>query len=1210
MFYEAENEEILELLRQVRRAAAVEDAACETETDDAIPKTCLKRAPDTLTTTPSERAMMPRSTTDAPEHIFGAAGVAEETMRQHHRGMWMTSPLSTGTTPATGLQRASPYTSSTMNSCSQSVMNSIFSDPYNAGSGSHCIGVHGSLSATPTSISEKGQALVEKNSVYANTITSCYTTTQGAELQGTSTYHQTVTPQQQHLYRCLTTEFAAITPARRGLYTLSQSKPATQVSPDTATPLMTATATGAGLLYGDPSVMTPPQPQPRDDPFSFAEISHPGVVSPRQVVHGSTPRAAGEPLHQRNHYGTRVVAATGPGTTSAAEEPINVTSAVAYSTTSTSELKTALHDHRSVNTTASRELQPQPMMMRSPHLSVGVNGYPLPSTRPDSGATSTTQVGGINTNMPSQRARVPLFGSLTRTSISYTARPRGVGSERLDIFALPSPPRPGPHDDPHPKGPRNGEDPPQHMTAGDATVTGAGGRPDDVPMLATGLRQPHRIASAALPIGGSHKSRSKPDPATRGGGALLEKEMLTGGGRGGVFLRGAPEHPSPEPSCRSSTPTGVGSATHPSHKAAILLSSIASFKDNHSNSSGHGGLLARLQQQVLSPSADLHHPLPLNNDRATYDSLGRCGPQHTQSVSPMTVASCTTPPGLPRRPHTTMTSMAGAPDSGGNRRLLSHLKHRHSPPIGGPYHSTSGRQPHTPSPLGPPAHGAGGGSTASRHSPSLSPLVAMLYAPPSEGSTLEDVQASMAHKILSMCRDQLGCRQLQDVLDREAKAIYQQFCDHHNAHLGNPLVAQAFRTSLPIQRIVEALLPHMAQVISDSYGNFLFQKLFEVAPDAERVRYLTDSSLSRDLGEVACSPHGTFAVQRLIETLRNDAEERLVFDSLNRHLMLLLTDANGGHVLLKTMAYVRSRYLSQQRPPPTAATAAELTAITPKQAAMALIREKVAFLYNGLVQNLLTVCQHRQGCCVVQKCIDFFALVFPLPHPPAPGTPPTLGNDEDNCFAGIVQHLLRHVVPLATDPYGNYVITHVVEVCYAKGSIHLVDALASVMQGEVVRLCKDKFASNVVEHVLRYCNDRRIRYLCRALMKPASRSGSRSSAETPLLPLVDIALDPYGNYVVQTLLTVAPVTELLSNVADVQPSASEDPAEGSASNGEEGGMLPVLQRYLPVFRERNFGKKLETKLELALLRVAQHQEQRQAEVAGLEGVSRPRDELA
>ncbi|CBZ24629.1 hypothetical protein, unknown function [Leishmania mexicana MHOM/GT/2001/U1103] len=394
--------------------------------------------------------------------------------------------------------------------------------------------------------------------------------------------------------------------------------------------------------------------------------------------------------------------------------------------------------------------------------------------------------------------------------------------------------------------------------------------------------------------------------------------------------------------------------------------------------------------------------------------------------------------------------------------------------------------------------------------------------------------------------------------------------------------AEAFENSIPVRVVLQAIEPKLDAVMADGYGNFLLQKVFDMAPDAERQRLLRLPSLQHHLCEVACSPHGTFAVQRLVETVRNMEEERLVFVALERDLLRLLTNANGGHVLMKVMECIRRQYNALASGTSSATEPSSASMAAPGEGSTApsrrLLEERVATLFQAIQQHLLYVCQHKQGCCIVQKCLDFL-------HACAGLSPSSAGAGEQmDYFERMAALLLPHVQELSTHPFGNYVVTRLVDVCYARGSTATIDAVAAGMQRDLVQMCTNKFASNVIEHILRHCSERRIRLICQSLMVPithpsapamyaSASAAAATNAAIARLPLTTVVMDPYGNYVIQTLLTVAPVDELVSTRA------------------EGGGMLPVLQQLLPLLSSRNYGRKLETKTELALLRVEQHQQQ-------------------
>ncbi|KPI87525.1 hypothetical protein ABL78_3403 [Leptomonas seymouri] len=522
---------------------------------------------------------------------------------------------------------------------------------------------------------------------------------------------------------------------------------------------------------------------------------------------------------------------------------------------------------------------------------------------------------------------------------------------------------------------------------------------------------------------------------------------------------------------------------------------------------------------------------------------------------------------------------------------------------------------------------AGTGEAASGASAEAENFAAFSQMNLSASNTAGVPDVASASVILSMSHDQHGCRLLQAVLDAECESgdsteDTEEAAIRSTKGSADSLAgsgsnstssaeerrrrrrAKAFYRSTAVQVILRAIEPRLNAVMADGYGNFLLQKVFDMAPDAERQRLLRLPSLQHHLCEVACSPHGTFAVQRLVETVRNTEEERLVFVALERDLLRLLTNANGGHVLMKVMECIRRQYAALTTSPSENA-ASTLRGGPHSPSLRSLLQDRVDALFTAMQQNLLFVCQHKQGCCIVQKCLDFLNTCSGLSPTTVTAATATRsrkeGDDKDTAaqtqkqsmdyFERMSALLLPHAHGLSVNPFGNYVVTRLVDVCYARGTTNTIDAIATVMQSDLIRMCTNKFASNVMEHILRHCSERRIRSICQALMTksntsvmpPAMLSSSASAAQqvasispaVARLPLATVVMDSYGNYVVQTLLTVAPVDELVSTTS------------------AEGGMLPVLQQLLPLLSSRNFGRKLETKTELALLRVEQHQFQHQ-----------------
>ena len=176
------------------------------------------------------------------------------------------------------------------------------------------------------------------------------------------------------------------------------------------------------------------------------------------------------------------------------------------------------------------------------------------------------------------------------------------------------------------------------------------------------------------------------------------------------------------------------------------------------------------------------------------------------------------------------------------------------------------------------------------------------------------------------------------------------------------------------------------------------------------------------------------------------------------------------------------------------------------------------------------VATHRHGCCVLQRCID----AAPPPH-----------------RARIVAAVADASLILAQDPFGNYVVQYVLdggggersggggERAGARGGAAAAAAVARALSGHAPRLAQQKFASNVVERLLKL--DPGIAATSAgadAAAAGADAAGAEEAAAaaaaevqrlrdaivaelaaSPLLPR--LLADPYANYVVQSALATA-----------------------------------------------------------------------------------------
>lgn len=238
-------------------------------------------------------------------------------------------------------------------------------------------------------------------------------------------------------------------------------------------------------------------------------------------------------------------------------------------------------------------------------------------------------------------------------------------------------------------------------------------------------------------------------------------------------------------------------------------------------------------------------------------------------------------------------------------------------------------------------------------------------------------------KVYDTAKDQHGCRFLQRWLDTNC----------------NPEAVQV---------IMNEIIPHVAELMTDQYANFLLQKLFDIMPTD--VRHSVARVAAPKISSIAMTPHGTFSVQKMIETISSREEMELVREALSEDAVRLVKDAHGNHVIQKVLQ--RFRYADKQ------------------------------FIYDAVAKDCVAIAKNKQGCCVLQRCLEYASPIQKTT---------------------LVSHILSCCLDIVQDPFGNYVLQYVLEEKDSK----INDTIAIAFLPHVVHLCMNKFSSNVMEKVLR-----------------------------------------------------------------------------------------------------------------------------------------------
>lgn len=331
----------------------------------------------------------------------------------------------------------------------------------------------------------------------------------------------------------------------------------------------------------------------------------------------------------------------------------------------------------------------------------------------------------------------------------------------------------------------------------------------------------------------------------------------------------------------------------------------------------------------------------------------------------------------------------------------------------------------------------------------------------SNGITAENIRG----RVYETAKDQHGCRFLQRWLDSNYDGE-------------------------AVQVIMSEIIPHVAELMTDQYANFLVQKLFDIMP--HDIRYNVAQVAAPHIAHIALTPHGTFSVQKLIETIATREEMEIVREALSHDVVRLVKDVHGNHVIQKVLQ--RFEHPDKE------------------------------FIYEAVASDCAAIATNKQGCCVLQRCLEFAS---PAQH------------------KALVACILGCCLQIVQDPFGNYVLQYVLEA--NDSSIN--DTIARAFMPHLVQLCMNKFSSNVMEKVLR----------------GATQPVRDAYVETMRNPDVIASLmqDDFGNYVLQTALTIS-------------------------SPGQSEALVAVIRPLMPMIKNAPYAKKLEAKMDLIMKKKSLH----------------------
>ncbi|RNF14140.1 pumilio protein 6 [Trypanosoma conorhini] len=350
-------------------------------------------------------------------------------------------------------------------------------------------------------------------------------------------------------------------------------------------------------------------------------------------------------------------------------------------------------------------------------------------------------------------------------------------------------------------------------------------------------------------------------------------------------------------------------------------------------------------------------------------------------------------------------------------------------------------------------------------------------------------------------------------------------------------------------RFVHKIIARSPVLALDSNGSELLQNALgllksggSVAPTLHSTDYI--AAADRDLSEmlllltelqahipeICYDTNGTRVVQKIFDYVKSVEELELCAKCFADSIIPLCKDINGSHAIARLLAAARQVNFCDENGKIDAGTEARLSGIHET-------------LYKNFAENCVDVCRNRQGCCIIQKCLQW----TPEPY-----------------FSAIIDTVLQNTLKLVNDPFGNYVVQFILDNerelsqrCSAgQEATNYTNRTIRQMLHNVASLSCDKFSSNVIEKCLRTVSPDVRQLLVDELTDPQ------------VLP--KLLTDSYANYVIQTAIVTSSVESQFAQLRD--------------------SIMP-LQNLL---RNSPYGVKVEAKLarrQRAALRKPEHQKE-------------------
>ena len=319
-----------------------------------------------------------------------------------------------------------------------------------------------------------------------------------------------------------------------------------------------------------------------------------------------------------------------------------------------------------------------------------------------------------------------------------------------------------------------------------------------------------------------------------------------------------------------------------------------------------------------------------------------------------------------------------------------------------------------------------------------------------------DIYLNKKSNLFLICQDQSNCRSIQDQLELNKNDVKY------------------------IANFIEQIKPHLINIMTHQFGNYVIQKLLEILIYKENKELFTEiiSLLDQNnsLYSISINNYGTRVIQKTLEKLIESGYNKVETTEINNclknliseHLYDLCKDKNGNHVYQKLLKVFN----------------------TEKE-------ETNNFLYDYLADIAVDVALLQQGATIFSTAISLGSY-----------------NQKEKMCNKINQNLDK----LINNKFGNYSVQAIINAL--KDEKKLIEPIYLYISNNIVELSNQKYSSNVVDTFI---------------MKKDEFSKQIINDIINNNQIKDIVKDQYGNYVIQKAMSISDSETLNKIIQQIKP---------------------------------------------------------------------------